>query len=53
MERDEAEPEPAGGVWRCVEGGKKILKSGMLMAFSAIVLHMAIACRPGMRELLF
>lgn len=53
MERDEAKPEPAGGVWRCVEGGKEILNSGMLMAFSANVLRMAIACRPGMRELLF
>ena len=53
MERDEAEPEPAGGVWRRVEGGKEILKSGMLMAFSANMLHVAIACRPGMRELLF
>ena len=52
MERDEAEPQPAGGVRRRVEGGKEILKSGMLMAFSANVLHMVIACRPGMRELL-
>ena len=53
MERDEAEPKPAGGVWRRVEGGKEILRSGMLMAFSANVLHIAIAYRLGLRELLF
>ena len=53
LERDEAEPESAGGIWRCVEGGKEILNSGMLMAFSANGLDMAIACRPGMRDLLF
>ena len=49
MERDEAKPESAGGIWRCVEGGKEILNSGILMAFYAKVLNMAIACRPGMR----
>ena len=53
MERDEAKPESAGGVWRCLEGGEEILNSGMLVAFSVNVLHMAIACRPGMREMLF
>ena len=53
MERDETEPESAGGIWRCIEGGKEILNSGMLMAFSANVLDMATTCRPGMRELLF
>lgn len=28
MEGDEAESEPAGGVWGCVEGGEEVLVGG-------------------------
>ena len=52
VEGDEAQPEPAGGVWRCVEGGKEILESEIFMALSAQVLHLAIACRSGMQKMI-
>ena len=50
VERDEAEPEPAGRIWRCIERREEILERRVLMAMSASALHTAIGCRPVMKE---